>query len=436
MRGLTKKVLSFAFLTCVLLMTVSCEEFTSFVDNPVGSYLKIETESLSMTPGDSYQIQASTISTGPITYESSDDLVATVDSKGMVKATGDGEAVITVKVAANDVYAAGSTNLKVTVSRTDLQAPLTLLAKADGVITVTVSNAELKEPVYYNILRKTKGAVKATMDIPVKQGDKVEFSSRNKTLATAVSKYVNIKPQMECSVYGNAMSLIAPDSSWVDNTEITGEFALAGLFHGASNIVNDDTRKLLLPATTLTVDCYSYMFGDCISLTEAPELPAEEMAANCYQYMFGGCSSLAEAPKLPATKLAKSCYSDMFNGCTSLTEAPELPATTLADNCYYNMFSSCTSLTKAPDLPAPSLTAYCYAFMFYDCSKLSSVKCLATTGAKYALMNWLKKAGTDSSVTGLQFVRAAGNTNWVTNNNTALTATQWYVPTAWTIVSE
>ncbi len=436
MRGLANKILSFAFLTGVLMLTVSCKEFAAFMDNPVGSYLEVKEGSVTMTPGESYQIQASTISTEPITYESSDELVATVDGKGMVTATGDGEAVITVKVAANDVYAAGITKFKVTVSRTDLQAPLTLLAKADGVITVTINNKELKKPLYYNILRKTKGSITATLDIPVKKGDRVEFSSTNKALASSITDNVNIIPQVECSVYGNAMSLIAPDSSWVDNTKVEEVFALTGLFFGATKMVNNDTRSMLLPATTLTDNCYSYLFGGCTSLTKAPLLPAEVMASNCYQYMFGGCTALTETPQLPATTLAKSCYSDMFSGCKALTEVPQLPATTLANYCYYNMFSNCTEMTTAPELKAASLAEYCYANMFNGCSKISTVKCLATTGAKGALLGWLTKAGTDSSVTQRKLIRSSSNSNWVNSNAYSLTASQWYVPMGWAIVTE
>ena len=81
--------------------------------------------------------------------------------------------------------------------------------------------------------------------------------------------------------------------------------------------------------------CYSYMFGGCTSLTQAPELPATTLTNKCYFHMFEGCISLTQAPDLPATTLADYCYDNMFYGCTSLTQAPELPATTLASGCYY-----------------------------------------------------------------------------------------------------
>ena len=58
--------------------------------------------------------------------------------------------------------------------------------------------------------------------------------------------------------------------------------------------------------------CYAYMFYNCSSLTQAPELPATTLASNCYYYMFYNCSSLTQAPELPAMTLASDCYSGMF----------------------------------------------------------------------------------------------------------------------------
>jgi hypothetical protein len=95
--------------------------------------------------------------------------------------------------------------------------------------------------------------------------------------------------------------------------------------------------------------------------------------------MFGDCTSLTTAPKLPATTLSVGCYSDMFYGCTSLTTAPELPATTLATQCYNYMFYGCTSLTTAPELPATTLVTQCYNYMFYGCTSLNYVKAMFTT---------------------------------------------------------
>jgi hypothetical protein len=61
----------------------------------------------------------------------------------------------------------------------------------------------------------------------------------------------------------------------------------------------------------------------------------------CFYYLFSDCTSLTQAPELPATTLAYGCYDTMFFNCTSLTQAPELPATTLAEDCYKWMFNGC-----------------------------------------------------------------------------------------------
>ena len=139
------------------------------------------------------------------------------------------------------------------------------------------------------------------------------------------------------------------------------------------------TQAPALPATTLTTYCYYSMFRGCSSLTQAPALPAITLAYYCYAFMFYNCTSLTQAPALPATILTEHCYNQMFSNCTALTQAPTLPATTLAYSCYYSMFYGCTSLTRAPALPATTLTSYCYSDMFRGCSSLTQAPALPAT---------------------------------------------------------
>ena len=163
------------------------------------------------------------------------------------------------------------------------------------------------------------------------------------------------------------------------NTVITGgmkPFRLSG-----SNISCDGNIENLLDYAaveagehpTMATNCYAYMFYDCPSLIQAPELPATTLADYCYTYMFGYCSSLKQAPKLPATTLAYYCYGHMFAFCSSLIQAPELPATTLAGRCYYAMFSNCTGLIQASKLHATTLADECCSNMFSECKSLMQV---------------------------------------------------------------
>lgn len=183
-----------------------------------------------------------------------------------------------------------------------------------------------------------------------------------------------------------------------------------------------DASNLILPATTLSNNCYGNMFKNCTSLTAAPELHATALANECYRAMFQGCTSLTTAPALPATTLGPWCYYGMFQNCTSLTKAPALPATTFASGCYSNMFQGCTSLTTAPELHATILTAYCYQNMFYGCIKLNSITMLATDiSAASCLANWV--GGVASTGT---FTKAASMTSLPTGASG--------IPEGWTVV--
>lgn len=153
-------------------------------------------------------------------------------------------------------------------------------------------------------------------------------------------------------------------------------------------------------------------------------LPATTLSNNCYGDMFNGCTSLTTAPELPATKLENSCYRDMFNGCSSLTTAQALPATTLNINCYYGMFFGCSSLTTAPTLPATTLAEGCYAYMLANCSKLKNITMLATDiSAPRCLNVWVN--GVASTGT---FTKAASMTTLPEGANG--------IPSGWTVVNK
>ena len=201
--------------------------------------------------------------------------------------------------------------------------------------------------------------------------DKVYFYGYNPTEFTASgdynsSSYKGFVTTGNLKVSGNIMTLI---SRYGDRENTVGSNTFYRLF---LNTTITDASDLVLPATTLSTNCYSQMFYGCGNLVNGPvTLPSLNLAEYCYSSMFKNCSSLTTAPELPATNLAKSCYYNMFNGCTSLVTAPSvLPATTLTDNCYYQMFRQCSSLITAPELPATNLASYCYSSMFQNCTGL------------------------------------------------------------------
>ena len=250
--------------------------------------------------------------------------------------------------------------------------PLTLEAMTAGTIKIVSAKVGMK-------YKKNDEAIvtvstKATIDIPVEANDKVAFYGNGTSIT---SYYYNgtgdtqIKSgTADCYIYGNIMSLV-DETGFATATTLTGENAFNGFFYQNSKLYNHPSNELVLPATTLTT--------------------------NCYEYMFSGCTGLTSAPVLPATTLTTKCYKDMFNGCAGLTSAPELPATTLTTNCYNGMFRSCSSL--------------------------NSVTCLATNiSAPDATTNWLNGVAATGTFT------KATSTDWGSRGVSK-------IPTGWTIVN-
>lgn len=104
-----------------------------------------------------------------------------------------------------------------------------------------------------------------------------------------------------------------------------------------------------LPATTVGYRSYYEMFEDCISLVKTSELPITTFTGSEDQCsrMFSGCTSLITGPSiLPAMTLSAECYSGMFGGCSNLIKAPVLPATQVQYQSYSSMFSGCTNLNS------------------------------------------------------------------------------------------
>ena len=248
----------------------------------------------------------------------------------------------------------------------------------DQGITRTISY-KLNNGEWTNITASNAGAT-----INVSTGDKVMFKGDNTTYGGHNEEdggsiwcgFYNSTASF--NIQGNIMSLINGDS-FANATTLPFDNTFVGLFEN-TNVVN--AENLILPATTLTSECYKCMFASCTSLITTPELPATSLTAYCYKDMFNQCTSLTTSPELPATTLEWGCYEGMFQNCTSLTTAPELLATMLTYNCYSSMFDGCTSLTVAPELPAMSLEDGCYAYMFSNCTSLITAPELPATTLK------------------------------------------------------
>ena len=320
----------------VLLLTGCGEK-----DNPVRTSLDVDTSTLTLSVGESaVRMASSKAEDAAITYTSSKPAVATVDQFGKVTAMSEGSATITIEMAETKKswYAAKTITYEVVVKNVSAQAvanvdkatPLTLVAQADGKITVTFNNGiTLANDIHYTInngaeqtiAKNTTGAY----DIEVKKGDVVQFYSLNTSLGGGSTvagargttravddgaKYINIRPSMKTEIYGNVMSLLKGKDNLESATALEAKNAFYGLFAGAEKLVNNTERLLVLPATTLTESCYQDMFNGCKGIEKAPELPAPKLEKNCYQEMFYDCAKLNHVKCLATDIKAENCTKD------------------------------------------------------------------------------------------------------------------------------
>jgi len=249
---------------------------------------------------------------------------------------------------------------------------LTLVAQGSGsfVFRYEASTGDI-------LCSKNGGEWTLKSDVIVNNGDKVVW--KGDLVPNSSYGIGRFASTCNFTVSGNPMSLLFGDN-FSGQTSLAGyKNAFHGLFYNCTKLTSID--GLVLPATTLSEKCYTYMFNYCTGLTSIGNLvlPATTLADYCYYGMFQSCPNLTTVPSnlLPATTLASHCYFDMFLYCTSLTTVPSnlLPATTLEYGCYMNMFGGCTSLTTVPSnlLPATTLADECYRGMFSRCSSLTSI---------------------------------------------------------------
>ena len=246
--------------------------------------------------------------------------------------------------------------------------PLTMMALEHATIHVINPPEGMK----YSINNyDNKILITEDIEIPVSPQDEVHFYGNGTNIKNYSS--TNIVSTNNVELYGNIMSLVE-EENFATATSMVGA-SFAGLFAGNNDLIGEEGT-----------------------------------------FIINTCSLL-----LPATTLSQNCYSRMFAGCSKLTDTPtELPALTLAPGCYSNMFEGCSMLNNAPHLPAPELVEGCYAYMFNGCRDLYQVTCLATTipTGTNCTQDWLNEVSDHSPDGGpCTFTKAKGASCWTTGNN-------------------
>ncbi len=260
-----------------------------------------------------------------------------------VNATGYIEKNITIPPVKKNDFLHGENAVSFELTATDADKPLTMMAYGGATIRVINPPDGMK----YDIGRGMQTIYnESEISIDVSPGNKVRFYGDG----TRIKDYssTNIVSTNNVELSGNIMSLV-DEEHFATATSMEGA-SFAGLFAGNTCPIN--ASGLLLPATTLSENCYSRMFAGCSGMDAPPvELPALTLAPGCYSNMFEGCGMLSDAPHLPATELVTECYKNMFYGCFSLKNvtclATIIPPGTDCTTDWLNGVNNFGTFTKA-----------------------------------------------------------------------------------------
>jgi hypothetical protein len=236
-----------------------------------------------------------------------------------VNAVGYNEIDITIPPVHKNDFLHGENAVRFELTAMEADEPLTMMAYEGATIRVINPPDGMK----YDI-GEGKQTINGESEISiyVSPGNEVRFYGDGTNIKDYSS--TNIVSSYNVELSGNIMSLVDEDNFDTITTMVGASFA--GLFAG--NEFGIDASGLLLPATTLSENCYSGMFAGCSGMSATPvELPALTLAKGCYSNMFEGCSQIPEAPHLPATELVTECYKNMFFGCGTLEQVTCLATT-------------------------------------------------------------------------------------------------------------
>ena len=240
-----------------------------------------------------------------------------------VNAVGYNEIDITIPPVNKNDFLHGENAVSFELTAMEADDPLTIEAApfTNGYISVINPLQGMK----YSKNNGEKIPIESDIEIHLEQFDVVQFYGNGTDYSgTKIVSGINM------SLYGNIMSLV-DEENFATITTMEGA-SFAGLFAG--NTCGFEASGLLLPATTLSQDCYSSMFAGCSQMSDTPvELPALTLAPGCYSNMFEGCDMIPAAPHLPATELVDRCYASMFSGCGTIEQVTCLATTINGTDC-------------------------------------------------------------------------------------------------------
>ena len=288
-----------------------------------------------------------------VTWTSSDESIAKIDSNGIVTGISEGEATITaevgkckaicnvtVKIVAVYSISLGKSSLEIAEGASDtLTATIKPTDATDKTITWTSSDE--------SVATVSDGVVKAVKEgtaiITAKAGEK---SATCNVLVYSTDSYVVITT----SKAGTKVTFRSGDDGIAKSklTLAAGENKIYGAIYGFK-ITSKQSYVLSVDLThwdASKVTDASNMFENCTHMTAGPDCSNMVNVTNAYQ-MFFHCSSMVTPPNCSGMSKLTNAYK-MFYQCYAMTTPPDCSDMVSVTNAW-DMFGFCSAMTTGPD---------------------------------------------------------------------------------------
>lgn len=341
--------------------------------------LTLNKTKLNMNVNGTYKLKATVKASSPITWNSSNKTVATVDKNGIITAKKDGTVTITVKTTKKGYHGKVlSKSCIVTVSKKDDSSdePTIDPSKPD---TPTLSRPEEpKENVslVYSCLYSDGELVISQTEITPQKGRTVLANNKIRT----PSKVYKDKSKIKKVTFSGAVKPTSCQEWFLDCENLTTINHMENLYTNTA----DDMTSMFENCTSLKeIDLSNFetknvyhmndMFMNCSSLKTIDTSKFNTAKVKDMQFMFYNCSSLQTLDVSNFNTSNVTDMTNMFYNCKLLKNIDLANFDTSKVTDFSRMFSGCNNLTTLNLSSFDTSKVWDMAWMFRDCTKLKTI---------------------------------------------------------------
>lgn len=342
--------------------------------------LTLNKTKLNMNVNDTYKLKATVKASSPITWNSSNKTVATVDKNGIITAKKDGTVTITVKTTKKGYHGKVlSKSCIVTVSKKDDSSdePTIDPSKPD---TPTLSRPEEpKENVslVYSCLYSDGELVISQTEITPQKGRTV---LANNKIRTPSKVYKKDKNKIKKVTFSGAVKPTSCQEWFLDCENLTTINHMENLYTNTT----DDMTSMFENCTSLkeidlsnfeTENVYSMndMFMNCSSLKTIDTSKFNTAKVKDMQFMFYNCSSLQTLDVSNFNTSNVTDMTNMFYNCKLLKNIDLTNFDTSKVTDFSRMFWGCSNFTTLNLSSFDTAKAWHMGWMFRNCTKLKTI---------------------------------------------------------------